>query len=129
MVCFGLAEEGFSRIAGLSILILVPGVSRRGVLFLPPLVFLVLFVLLVFAVVLFLVILLLLLFLVLLNFAGRDPTQGIAGGATTPTSSSHHQLKSQTRAATNNGQGFFSTIFRQFQANTCRNSELEENFG
>ena len=86
---------------GFSILILVPGVSRRVVLFLPPLVFLVLFVLLVFAVVLFLVILLLLLFLVLLNFAGRDPTQGIAGGATTPTSS-HHQLKSQTRAATNN---------------------------
>ena len=24
---------------------------------------------------------------------------------------------------------FFSTIFRQFQANTCRNSELEEKFG
>ena len=24
---------------------------------------------------------------------------------------------------------FFSTIFRQFQANNCRNSELEENFG
>ena len=26
-------------------------------------------------------------------------------------------------------QCFFSTIFRQFQANTCRNFELEENFG
>ena len=26
-------------------------------------------------------------------------------------------------------QWFFSTIFRQFQANNCRNSELEENFG
>ena len=25
--------------------------------------------------------------------------------------------------------GFFSTIFRQLQANTCRNFELDEDFG
>ena len=25
--------------------------------------------------------------------------------------------------------GFFSTIFRQLQANSCRNSELDEDFG